>query len=149
MKFRSLLPLPFLALLLLGGTASPVRADTLPPVSPTTSAHVDAYAAPGQEVTATWFAEDSGSDPLLITMSDSPPWPGLGSAAGWVQSVDPSQFALTSGQSQDVAITVDVPGSAAPGSYYVLIEASASDTSCTSGCIGVAVGGWLVVHVTA
>lgn len=51
-KFRYLLPAPFLALLILDGPASPASAQTLPPFSLTTSAHLDVTAAPGQRTVA-------------------------------------------------------------------------------------------------
>ncbi len=147
---KYLLPLPLLALLALAGPAAPARADALPAFSLTTSAHVDAYAAPGQAVTVPWFTEDSGADPLSISMQTAE-YTLLAiqhPAIGWVQSLSPSQFILTSGQYQDVHVTVDVPDGTAPGDYYVNIAVSATDATCSANCVGAVVAGTLEVHVS-
>jgi uncharacterized membrane protein len=148
---RLLVLLPLLALVAWGGPAAPAHADELPPVSLTTSAHVDAYAAPGQSVTVPWFVENSGADPLLVALRPgeytlpSVRYPAI----AWVEPIAPSQLTLTSGQSATVQITVDVPAATAPGNWYVNIAASAEDAACTGTCnVGAIVAGTLEVHVS-
>lgn len=150
MKFRYLLPAPFLALLLLGGPASPASAQTLPPFSLTTSAHVDLYASLGQQVTAEWFVEDSGADPLAITMSlaELTALAQQSPAIGWVEPISPSQFTLSSEQPVEVLVVVDVPSGTAPGNYAVNVEALASVPGCSGVCVSGAVAGTLEVHVS-
>ena len=150
-KLRHLLPIPLLALLALAGPAVPARAGDPPAFSVTTSAHVDAYAAPGQSVTVPWFVENSGADPLLITLRpgeytlNSVRFPAI----AWVEPVSPATFELSSGQSATVQVTVDVPAATAPGNWYVNIAASASDATCTGTCnVGAIVAGTLEVHVS-
>lgn len=69
-------------------------------------------------------------------------------AIGWVQPLAPQQFALDSGQSEDVPVTVDVPEGTAPGNYAVNVIAMASVPGCTANCIGAGAGGTLEVHVS-
>jgi len=150
MRFRSLLPLPLLALLVLGGTAAPARAGDLPAFALTTSAHVDAYAAPGQSVIVPWFTEDSGADALNLTVRAAQytlysfEFPAI----AWVTGLSPATFTLTSGQSGSVQVTVAVPAATAPGNYYVNVAALAADAACSANCIGAVVAGTLEVHVS-
>lgn len=153
MKFRYLLPAPFLALLLLGGPTSPARAGTLPPVSLTATAVAYVTAAPGQQGVATWYVADSGADALRVTMTDSEsPYSFMTNpnpAAGWAESLSPATLTLASGQSENVAVTFSVPKDAVPGTtYYWSVTASASDAACSGNCLGAAVAGWLEITVT-
>jgi uncharacterized membrane protein len=143
-----MLPAPFLALLLLGGPASPASAQTLLPFSLTTSAHVDVTAAPGQRAVAEWYVLDSGASELAVTMSaaslnaESQQSPAL----AWVRHIRPVRFKLASGAYRDVQVVVRVPRGTPAGSYFVNVEASAAVPG-TGGTISGAVAGTLEVDV--
>jgi hypothetical protein len=137
-----------LALLALAGPATPAHADTLPAFSLTSEASDHEYASPGQELVVPWFVEDSGSDPLSVTMSltELVPLAWKSPAISWT-SLSPSQLTLDSGQSADVQVTVDVPPGTPDGKYAVNIMASASLPGCSGVCVGGAVAGTLVIYV--
>ena len=121
----------------------------LPPFSLTTSAHVNVTAAPGHRAVATWFVEDSGADPLRITMADASltALAQESSAIGFVCAIRPAHFKLASGAYRDVRVVVRVPEGTAPGSYFVNVESSALVPG-SSGVITGFVAGTLEVDVS-
>lgn len=147
-KFKHLLPLPLPAAAGAGWPCHPSPCGCSPAVLPDHQRARRRVRGPGQELTVPWFVEDSGADPLAITMSltELVPMAWKSPAIGWT-SIAQSQITLGSGQYQDVQVTADVPPGTPDGNYAVNVMASAQVPGCSGTCVGEAVAGTLEVHV--